>query len=175
MEAHLERQRLRPEQPAANVLCGLAGAVRALQAARAITLLSVLVPLLVAAPAAAVLPALRVALEPSMPGITPFVASVPALDLLNGLNATPASLTDDFLARGGGLSPLEFLQSRAQDYLSANRPELNYAQLLRTVAHRSESLRLIPGSLPYRVESVLDESPFLREQFKHRLARPASG
>src|SRR6267143_2948235 len=42
-----------------------------------------------------------VALEPSMPGITPFAASVPALDLLNGLNATPASLTDDFLARGG--------------------------------------------------------------------------
>jgi hypothetical protein len=31
VEAHLERQRLRPEEPAAYMLCGLASAVRALQ------------------------------------------------------------------------------------------------------------------------------------------------
>ncbi|HEY4885260.1 MAG TPA: hypothetical protein VII08_16640 [Myxococcales bacterium] len=59
VEAHLQRQRLRPEQPATHVLRGLAGAVRALHAGGAVTLLAVLVSLLVAAPAATVLPALR--------------------------------------------------------------------------------------------------------------------
>src|SRR5439155_9617782 len=56
---HLERQRLRPKQPPTDVLRRLAGAVRALKASRAVTLLAVVVPLLVAAPAATVLPALR--------------------------------------------------------------------------------------------------------------------
>src|SRR5207245_8758112 len=48
-----------PEQPATHMLRGLAGAVRALHAGGAVTLLAVLVSLLVAAPAATVLPALR--------------------------------------------------------------------------------------------------------------------
>ena len=59
VEAHLERQRLRPKQPATDVLRPLTGAVRALKASRAVTLLAVVVPFLVTAPAAAVLPALR--------------------------------------------------------------------------------------------------------------------
>src|SRR5262249_46806405 len=95
-------------------------------------------------------------------------ADVP-VDVFGELGTTPEQLTDAYLASDGSLSPLELVQSRVQDFLAARHPGVGYSSVLRTVQQRQELINFLPGALPYKVVSVLDEVPFLPDSFQHRV------
>ena len=110
-----------------------------------------------------------VAIEPSIPAKTKYAATTPSLDALEAMQTTAGDITQVFLTSTTGVSPLEFFQSRIQDFLAAQRPDLHYADVLRRVDQRPESLPFLPGTLPYKVVSVVDELAFLPDDFKHRV------
>jgi len=111
-----------------------------------------------------------VAIDPAIPGVGKYAASEPALDALAAMNKTASELTAAFLASApDGTTAMQFFRGQVESWLAQNRPDVTYTQVLRRVDQKPESLNYIPGTLPYQVVSVLDELPFLPEDFKHRV------
>src|SRR5262249_48650847 len=110
-----------------------------------------------------------VSIEPAIPGAAKYAAQPAALDALAGMGTTAAALTDAFLASPPGHSPLQFVRGQLQSFLTSQHPELSYSDVQRSVVQRAETLSFLPGTLPYKVVSVVDEPAFLPDEFKHRM------
>nr|WP_225937311.1 transglutaminase-like domain-containing protein [Myxococcus sp. RHSTA-1-4] len=110
-----------------------------------------------------------VPLEPALTGRAKVAATSPVLSALEAMAETPTSLMDAYLAQRSAQSPLEFVRGRIQAWLAAQRPDVTYEQVLRTVSARPEALPFIPGSLPYPVVSVQEELAFLPESAQQRV------
>lgn len=115
-----------------------------------------------------------VALDAAIPGTAKYAATAPAVDVLEAMGVGPEGFTDGYLAQSGPLSPLGFYRARVEDFLTAQRPGTTYEQVLRTVQRRTEVLPFLPGSLPYEVVSVQEESAFLPDAARQRVRVTAS-
>ncbi|HYH96581.1 transglutaminase domain-containing protein, partial [Hyalangium sp.] len=110
-----------------------------------------------------------VALEPSLTGRAKAAAMPPLLDALTGLGETPDTLTSAWLSAPTPQSMVEFVRGRVESWLAAQHPDIFYSQVQWTVVPRREELPLLPGSLPYEVISVHEESAFLPEALQQRV------
>ncbi|NTX54913.1 transglutaminase domain-containing protein, partial [Myxococcus sp. CA039A] len=115
-----------------------------------------------------------IALDASIPGGAKYAATPPSIDVLEAMGVGPEVFTAGYLAQSGSLSPLEFYRAKVGEFLAARQPAAPYEAALRTVQRRAEELPLLPGSLPYEVVSVQDESAFLPDVARQRLRVTAS-
>ncbi len=108
-----------------------------------------------------------VTLDPALPGGPKYAAQPPAVDALETTGLSAASLTHDYLESATTVSPLGFVRARVEAALAGSGA--TYEDVLRTVSQREESLQFVPGSLPYTVKAVHEESAFLPDEAKHRV------
>ncbi|WP_242393891.1 RHS repeat-associated core domain-containing protein [Anaeromyxobacter oryzisoli] len=115
-----------------------------------------------------------VPMDPAVTGAVKNAASSPSLDVWQEAGLSASVMMQEYLAQPTPQSPLEFVRTRVEAYLGSSGAGVQYADVLRTVAQRSEEIAFIPGSLPYRVVSVNEETAFLPDDFKHRVRFVAS-
>ncbi len=107
-------------------------------------------------------------LDPALPGGPKYAARPAAADAFGLTGLSAASLTREYLETGDERSPLDFVRSKVGEAL-APRGGPSYSEVLRTVEQREERLGFVPGTLPYDVVAVHEESAFLPDDAKHRV------
>jgi len=113
-------------------------------------------------------------IEPSIAGGGKYAAAPPLLDALSAMGTTPAALVAQYLSTTTSQSALEFYRAQVQAYLAVSHPELTYQDTLSTVQPQTETLTMVPGTLPYQVVSVQSDDAFLPDSLKHRWHLTAS-
>lgn len=77
----------------------------------------------------------------------------PGVDIPAEMDFDTKAFVDDYISAFHEDSPVELYKQQIIDYIAANHPELTYEDVLRTRDLHSETLGLIPGSLPYKLLS----------------------
>lgn len=77
----------------------------------------------------------------------------PGIDIPAEMDFDAKAFVDDYISAFHEDSPVELYKQEIIDYIAANHPELTYEDILRTRDLHSETLGLIPGSLPYKLLS----------------------
>ncbi len=100
----------------------------------------------------------------------PFAPSIKRHELVRpagtaALAAVPSipALIEQYLQAPSALSPLALLQAQVEAYLAAHPPSTGYGEQLRILVPPSQTLDLLPASLPMQVLGVRRESSSLDE------------
>jgi predicted AlkP superfamily pyrophosphatase or phosphodiesterase len=85
-----------------------------------------------------------------------------------------SEIRDQYLDALRTETPLEFIQSKLEAYLSLNQPEKQYADLLRRRTLLPEVLNILPASLQFRPIHITHEYAEIPEALVHRVKMIAS-
>ncbi|ACM21656.1 hypothetical protein Geob_3313 [Geotalea daltonii FRC-32] len=80
-----------------------------------------------------------------------------------------ADTRDLYLSAPSQQTPVEFLQTKIEDFLTTNHPELVYANLLRVRTHAPELLKILPASLQFREIKVTQELSSIPDELLHKV------
>lgn len=98
----------------------------------------------------------------------------PGTDLWDAMGLDAATGRDAYIRDGEVASPLDVLTRTINGYLAVNRPDLTFADLLRTSTVDAPPFGLLPNTLPYKIVAVTGEGASLPEALRHRVRFVAS-
>ncbi|MCM2358463.1 MAG: hypothetical protein NDI77_09965, partial [Geobacteraceae bacterium] len=90
-------------------------------------------------------------------------------------NSSFDTLRDEYLQNVHTVTPLEFLRSRAEEYLTQNIPGKTYQDLLSTKAIIPDVLKILPASLQFRQIAITGEFTELPAELRHQVRFTATG